>query len=269
MTTQEMGSTAGGESAGGPRERAVETVAEVDAAAMHVAGVAGDEAGRVARDAKEAARGFFDETKTQLSEQATAQQQRAAEALRTTGDELSEMSRSSSGGGLATGLVRSLGDQSKHAASWLEQREPGDLVREVRGFARRHTGVFLVAALGVGLVAGRLTRALLSDGDGSGTASGSGSGAQGGAAPATPGGAAGTGGATGVGAGASMPAGTGTGTGSSTGTGAPLGGTPIGDSLAAGASDASTVRRGMSRPDVPPTGAGTQDEWSPSGEAQR
>src|SRR5688500_3809434 len=54
MTTQEMGSTAGGESAGGPRERAVETVAEVDAAAMHVAGVAGEEAGRVARDAKEA-----------------------------------------------------------------------------------------------------------------------------------------------------------------------------------------------------------------------
>jgi hypothetical protein len=260
MTTQEMGSTAGGENAGGSRERAVETVAEVDAAAMHVAGVAGDEAGRVARDAKEAARGFFDETKTQLSEQATAQQQRAAEALRTTGDELSEMSRSSSGGGLATGLVRSLGDQTKHAASWLEQREPGDLVREVRGFARRHTGVFLVAALGVGLVAGRLTRALVSDGKGADAASGSASGAQGGAPRATPVGAAGatgTGGATGMGAGGAMPGGTG------------AGGTPIGDSLAAGSSDAATVRQGMSRPEVPPTGASTQDEWSPSGEAQR
>ena len=34
-----------------------------------------------------------------------------------------------------------------------QDREPADLVREVRGFARRHTGVFLIAALGVGIVA--------------------------------------------------------------------------------------------------------------------
>ena len=264
MTTQEMGSTAGGENAGGPRERAVETVAEVDAAATHVAEVAGDEAGRVAHDAKEAARGFFDETRTQLSEQATTQQHRAAEALRTTGDELSEMAQSSSGGGLATGLVRNLGDQSKQAASWLDQREPGDLVREVRGFARRHTGIFLVAALGVGLVAGRLTRALLPEGNGSGGASGSAAGGQGGTPRATP---VGVSGATGQGGAAGAGAGTGTGAGAGAGA-PPSGGTPIGDSLAAGANDPAAVRRGMSRPDAP-TGAGAQDEWSPSGEAQR
>ena len=46
------------------------------------------------------------------------------------------------------------------------------MVREVRGFARRHTGAFLAIAVGVGLVAGRLTRALVSDAHSGGDASG-------------------------------------------------------------------------------------------------
>ena len=41
------------------KERAAGAVAEVDAAATHVAGVAGDEAGNVVHEAKDAARGFF------------------------------------------------------------------------------------------------------------------------------------------------------------------------------------------------------------------
>ena len=152
----------------GMKERAVEAVAEVDAGAMHVAGVAGEEAKSVAHEAKSAARGFLDETKTQLTDQAATQQRRAADALRSAGDELSQMASSAGGRGMATGLVRGLGQRSSDAATWLQDRQPADLVREVRGFARRHTGVFLIVALGVGIVAGRLTRALASGASGSG-----------------------------------------------------------------------------------------------------
>lgn len=262
-------------SGGDVKERTIETVAEVDAAAMHVAGVAGDEAGHVAHEAKRAARGFFDETRTQVTEQASTQQRRAAEALRTTGDEFTAMAESASSDGMAAGLVRGLGRQTSQAASWLEQREPADLVQEVRGFARRHTGAFLLAAVGIGVVAGRLTRALMAEREnGGGTSSGGmSSGAGGSAGAARPVGVGGAGvsastgtgagygvsgagyGATPAGAGAPGMAGAGAGapgmTGATGATGVPGGDTPIGDSLA-------------SEP------AGTdEDQWSPTGEARR
>ena len=258
------------------KERTIETVAEVDAAAMHVAGVAGDEAGHVAHEAKRAARGFFDETRMQVTEQASTQQRRAAEALRSAGDELSEMASGSQADGMATGLVRGLGRQSRDVASWLEQREPADLVQEVRGFARRHTGVFIVAAVGLGIVAGRLTRALMADRDGStgrgvtaarpatpvgaptgtGASPSTGTGAGYGSSGAGYGATSGAYGAT-PGAGQGMPA---SGVGESIpGAGVRSGETPIGDSLAGEPAVPGATEAG---------GAG-QDEWSPSGEARR
>ncbi|KAF2417037.1 hypothetical protein [Microbacterium sp. B35-30] len=159
-------STGSGQSTGSAdvKERAVETVAEVDAGAKYVAGVAGEEAKDVAHDAKDAARGFLYETRAQLSDQASTQQRRAAGALRTTGDELAGLADgTATGSGTATKAVRAVGEQTRRVADWLEQKEPADVVYEVRTFARRHTGAFLAIAVGVGLVAGRLTRALVSD----------------------------------------------------------------------------------------------------------
>jgi len=144
-------------------ERAVETAAEVGAGTTYVAGVAGEEAVGVAHDAKEAARGFFDETRTQLMEQAGVQQGRAAEALRSTGDELENLAAGASSGGAATDAVRMIGGQSRRAADWLADREPQDVVVEVRRFARRHTGAFVAIAFGIGIVAGRITRSLMAD----------------------------------------------------------------------------------------------------------
>lgn len=270
MSTYETGSSADQSAgSGGMKERAVDAVAEVDAGAMHVAGVAGEEIGSVAHDAKRAARGFFEETRTQLSDQASSQQRRAAGALRSTADELEGLASGTStgSGGMATSAVRKVGSQTQRAADWLEQREPADVVREVRGFARRHTGAFLAIAVGVGLVAGRVTRALVSDARSSGNGSG---GAASGSRP----------GATGTAGGASVgTAGVGRATGSSdatvgggtTGTGDPQTGstgkagagqysadTPIGDAL--------TTEQGTGDPLA--TGAAA-DEWSASDEARR
>ena len=42
-------------------------------------------------------------------------------------------------------------------ANWLQNREPADLLEEVRRFARRKPGVFLLGAAAAGVLAGRLT----------------------------------------------------------------------------------------------------------------
>jgi hypothetical protein len=257
MSTYDTEQSAGRSAATGDvKERAVDTVAEVDAGAKYVAGVAGEEAGSVAHDVKRAARGFFDETRTQLSEQASTQQRRAAGALRSTGDELEGLASgtASGAGGAATSAVRTIGQQTRRAADWLEQREPADVVREVRGFARRHTGAFLVIALGVGIVAGRLTRALVSDAR-SDSGMPNGSAGRVGARPmvagnGTVGAPAGTAGTTGW---------------NDTGVAAD-GDTPIGDALAGDQESMPTTpgSQGLS-----PADDTAQNEWSPSGEARR
>ncbi|MGU3646959.1 hypothetical protein ACLBXX_18530 [Microbacterium sp. C23T] len=278
MSTYETGSpvdrtadgSPAGQSPGTPdmKERAVDSVAEVDAGAMHVAGVAGDEIQSVAHDVKDAARGFFDETRAQLSDQASTQQQRAAAALRGTSDELHGLASGTStgSGGMATSAVRAIGEQSRRAADWLEQREPADVVREVRGYARRHTGAFLLIALGVGIVAGRVTRALMADAhNGSGTLSGSSGAPRPALAAGTPGvtratPAARTGSATGA-------------DGFGVGGGTHDEGTPIADALADQAPGdplSPDAGRTAANGQNPASADGpVQVEWSPSGEAQR
>ena len=172
-TAGASGTTGAGGGDAGLKERATDAVGEVDQAAKHVAGVAGDEAGNVVHEAKDAARGFFAETKTQLTEQASHQQRRVAQALRATGDEFSRMANGSQDSGMAGALVSRLGEHASSVGAWLDAREPADIMREVRGFARRHTGAFIVGALAVGLVAGRLVRATVAASNGSGSGSGS------------------------------------------------------------------------------------------------
>lgn len=239
---------------GDMKERAVEAVAEVDAGAKHVAGVAGEEAKGVAEDAKRAARGFFNETRTQLSDQASTQQHRAASALRSTSEELDGLASGTATGsnGVATSAVRAVGEQTRRVADWLEQREPADVVYEVRTFARRHTGAFLAIAAGVGVLAGRLTRALVSDarsGNGGAVAT-----RQTYASGVPVGTTAGLGG-TAVG-------------GDAVGTGVYGGDTPIGDALADDTLAVGTEPIGM-RGSGAYEGDTMSDEWTATGEARR
>jgi hypothetical protein len=57
-------------------------------------------------------------------------------------------------------LVRQAADRSASVASWLEGRDPGSLLDEVKTFARQRPGTFLLLAAGAGILAGRLTRSL-------------------------------------------------------------------------------------------------------------
>ncbi|GGJ27824.1 hypothetical protein [Paenarthrobacter histidinolovorans] len=147
---------------------------KVDAAKEEAAGVAGavsdaaggvvdtakSEAGHVAREVKVNARQLLHQTKGELSDQAQVQQQRVAEGLRSISDELHTMANASQDGGVATDLVQQAAQRSSAVAQWLEGRDPGSLLDEVKGFARRKPGTFLLLAAGAGVLAGRLGRGM-------------------------------------------------------------------------------------------------------------
>ena len=129
-----------------------------------VAQTAVDQGREVVRETRAQARNLVNEATSELSHQASQQQKRAAEGLRAVGSELHAMAGRSEQGGLASELVAQAADRAHQAAHWLEHRQPGDVVQEVRDLARRHPGAFLAGAVVAGVVVGRLTRNLASGG---------------------------------------------------------------------------------------------------------
>jgi hypothetical protein len=136
----------------------------------HVAGVARDEAQKVASEAKSQVGNLVSEATSQVAEQTRTQRDRVVETLRTFGDDLDKMATQSDGG-MAADLAREGASRARTLSSRLDGREPNDLLDEVRSFARRRPGTFLLGALAAGVVAGRLTRGAK---DGSGGGSGGG-----------------------------------------------------------------------------------------------
>lgn len=138
--------------------------------ASNVASTAAESGGRVAdaakgggqqvlSEARSQARNLADETRSQIRNQAGDQQQRAAAGLRKLRDEFSSMTENGEQSGLGSQLVRQASDQVGQVADWLESRDPQGLLSDVRGFARRRPGAFLLGAAVAGIVAGRMTRA--------------------------------------------------------------------------------------------------------------
>jgi hypothetical protein len=140
------------------REQAANVGQSVSGAGSHVAQTATDQARQVAAETARQARDLMGEATGQVRDQACVQQQRAAHQLHSVADELHEMAAKSGQSGLATEVAQQTADRLHGAASWLEGREPADLLASVRDFARRRPGVFLVGAAIAGLAAGRLTR---------------------------------------------------------------------------------------------------------------
>lgn len=137
-----------------------------DSAAGHakdVVGAAKDEASAVIGEAKMQAKDLYAQTQRELRDQANTQQQRLATGLRSVGDELGSMANSSTGTGIAADLVQQASGRVSAAATWLGDRDPGAVLTEVKRYARRKPGTFILAAAIGGVIIGRLTRALASD----------------------------------------------------------------------------------------------------------
>jgi hypothetical protein len=128
-----------------------------------VAGTAKDEAAGVAQETKRQAKDLFGEARGELIGQAKVQQERVAAGLRSAGDELGRMAESSEQPGVAADLVHQLASRADGVATWLEERDPGSLMREVKDFARRRPGTFIAIAAAAGIAAGRLTRNVASE----------------------------------------------------------------------------------------------------------
>lgn len=132
--------------------------AEGQHSAAEVMDTAKHEATLVADQAKEQASHLFEELSADLREQTSLQQRKVAENLRDISNEFRTMLDQSQASGTAATLVDQASHHSGRVADWLDQREPGDLVDEVKDFARKRPGAFLGIALGAGLLAGRITR---------------------------------------------------------------------------------------------------------------
>ncbi|HXV93325.1 MAG TPA: hypothetical protein VD813_08520 [Pseudonocardia sp.] len=152
---------------GSPDDRPTTHVARDEAADVgrttaesgkQVAGTAAEQARHVAHEAGTQARDLVGEARTQVRDQARNGQQKAAGTLRSLADELEQMAQGSSQSGPAAEVAKQAADRVRGVADWVGRREPGDLIEEVRRFARRRPGAFLLGAAAAGVLAGRLTR---------------------------------------------------------------------------------------------------------------
>jgi hypothetical protein len=148
------GSSRSGEDAG-RAERVTGTAKEEGA---HVAETAKGEAQQVVGEAKEKAADILKEAKVQVDQQSRTQLQALASRLEELSGEVDSMVQGSDVQGTATELARQLSAKTHSLSARLSEREPKDLLEDVRGFARQRPGTFLVGALAAGIVAGRLTR---------------------------------------------------------------------------------------------------------------
>jgi hypothetical protein len=128
-------------------------------AGSQVAATATDQAKEVVQETQRQAKDLLDQGRTQLKSQTVAQQQKAAGGLTSLAQELRGLADGSSSGapGPARDLLQQASGMLEGFASKLENREPAELLDEVRSFARRKPGLFLLGAAAAGVLAGRLT----------------------------------------------------------------------------------------------------------------
>lgn len=127
-------------------------------AGRQVAGTAAEQAGQVAQEVGAQARDLLGEARGQVQDQARTGQQKAAEGVRAIGRELREMADGGERSGTVSEVARQAANRAENFAGWLGEREPADLLDEVRSLARRRPGAFLLGMAVAGVVVGRLTR---------------------------------------------------------------------------------------------------------------
>jgi hypothetical protein len=105
------------------------------------------------------AKDLLEQGRSQVKDQVVSQQQKAGQSLSSLAQELRALAEGSSEGapGPARDLLQQASSSVENFASMLQNREPAQLLDDVRSFARRKPGLFLLGAAVAGVVAGRLT----------------------------------------------------------------------------------------------------------------
>lgn len=164
-----------GSAADTAKEQARAVTGDVKGQTQQVAAHAAEETKAVVEQAKTQLQDLLGQTRSELTQQATGQQQRLAAGLRSFGQELDEMTNGSQRPGLAGEAASQLSGRAHQAADFLQNRDFGGVLDELTGFARRRPGAFLLGAALLGVVAGRVTRGLTADTDESSAAGSGGS----------------------------------------------------------------------------------------------
>ncbi|ROS58955.1 hypothetical protein EDF38_1795, partial [Frigoribacterium sp. PhB160] len=148
--------------AGAAKDEAAGVADDAKSAASDVAGSAKEQVSKVASEAGGQAKQLFGQATGELKEQAGAQQEKAAAGLRQVGDQLGSMADSADSG-IAGELVRNLSGRAHGVAGWLEGRDPGSLLDDVKSYAARKPGTFIAIAAVSGLLAGRVVKSLTAE----------------------------------------------------------------------------------------------------------
>ena len=162
-TGTDAGTGTGGGKADAAKGAAQDVAGDAKEKAANVAGTAKEQASNVASEATDHAKQLYAQASDTLKEQAAGQQERAAGGLRSLGEQLGRMAEKDDEQGIAAKVVRDLSHRAGSAAGYLEGRDPGSLLDEVKSFAAKRPGTFIALAAGAGILAGRLTKALATE----------------------------------------------------------------------------------------------------------
>lgn len=144
------------EAAGAAQHEGTELAHSAAGAGKDVAQTATDQASAVASQAKDEAKDLARNARDEVNTQVEAQRHRLVDLLRTTGDELRTGHDEHSA--LTAELTRRTAEQARLFADYLDDHGPQEILADVRSFARRRPGAFLLLAGVAGVVAGRVFR---------------------------------------------------------------------------------------------------------------
>lgn len=128
--------------------------------ASAVADTAKEQAGRVTSEVRAHAQDLLGQTTDQVGAQANEQTQRLAENLKTLSGHFETMASSGEPGSTAQTLVDEASRRTGELSNYLDGHQFGDIVSDLKGFARRRPAAFILGSAVAGLVVGRLGRAV-------------------------------------------------------------------------------------------------------------
>lgn len=152
------GKQAATEVAGHGKDAAADVAGHGKQAATDVADTAQDAVADVAGEVSERASDLVGRTRTEVREQVETQRVSAVATLKDLGDQLAALTDGVDTDGTVVDAAVAARDRVRGAADWLEERDPDEVLAQLRRVGRQRPGAFLLSAAVAGVVAGRLTR---------------------------------------------------------------------------------------------------------------
>jgi uncharacterized protein YjbJ (UPF0337 family) len=150
---------AAGVTASTAKDEAARTASTAASAAGDVAGTAKEQVGHVAGEAVNQVRQLADDARGEASAQLSTAADKLGDLIRSFATEIRDLGEGKAdSSGKVAGLATQLASTGERWADQVAELGPEGLLREVRSFASRKPGTFLLGALAAGVATGRLVR---------------------------------------------------------------------------------------------------------------